>query len=283
MAFRPEWYENERRRPGGFWGMGSWSAMRIILTFTWAFWAIEALIAPGTGTFLWDVMALRAWVPSGEGEPGFNFLFPLQLVTYMLQHAPGFGHIFGNTLFLFFFGRELEASMGRVGFLRFYVTGGVVGGLAQWTYSLVTGSTVPIVGASAAVYSVLLLFTLRDPKRIIMLIIPPLPIPVVLITLMRVVSDLSGIAHGGGNVAHFAHIGGALVGVLWFKRGDFVARVVDRTKRVKRDRELKAQAGDRREMDRILAKIQAEGLGSLSKSERAYLDRRSRELRDEGR
>lgn len=287
MPFRPEWYQKERDRPGGFMGMGDWSAFRIIATFSILFWAIEVLVAPilqQGRTPLFEFMALRAWWVNDYGEPVFNFLFPVQLFTYMLQHdTRGFSHLFFNLLYLFFFGRELEASMGRNAFLRFFVAGGVLGGLVQWIASLVAMDAVPVVGASGAVYATMALFVLRWPRRVVMLIFPPFPIPVVVIAVVRILGDISGVMEGGTGVAHFAHLGGALAGLIWWWRGDMLGRFTLRLRQAKVESKARKEEPDRREMDRILGKIQTDGLASLTKAERAYLERRSRELREQRR
>ena len=85
--------------------------------------------------------------------------------------------------------------------------------------------------------------------------------------------------NAGGTTALAAHLGGAAFGLLWFRRGDVVARVVHTRRQHKARRELTEAAGDRQEMDRILAKIQSSGLSSLDSRERTFLDRRSHELR----
>ena len=77
---------------------------------------------------------LRAWWPPTIDELAadqlhgpFNLYFPIQLVSYALLHASLFGHLFWNMLFLFFFGPELEAQLGRRSFLRLYVGGAMAG------------------------------------------------------------------------------------------------------------------------------------------------------------
>jgi len=88
-----------------------------------------------------------------------------------------------------------------------------------------------------------------------------------------------GFAAGAGTTAHLAHLGGALMGFVWFRRGDVVAQVQMKRRREKAQKHAEAHSSERREMDRILAKIQTSGLSSLDKAERSFLDRRSRELR----
>ena len=220
---------------------------------------------------------LHAWYPSEDGVT-FNVLFPVQLVTYMLLHG-GLSHILWNMFFLWMFGRELEGIMGRASFLRMYVAGGVFGGLCQWAFGLVEGSVVPTIGASGAVYTVMVLYACKWPRRSILLLFPPMPVPAALLIGLKVFFDITGAVQGGSHTAHLAHLGGALMGFLWFRRGDVVQQVQMKRRREKAQKEAEAHSSERREMYRILAKIQASGLSSLDASERSFLDKRSRELR----
>lgn len=301
MAYRPEWDE---KRGGGssLGGLSAWfrglSGVGLILVLTFGAFVVQLLIAKSQGGDLLGYwFGLRAWWP-GEGaireladgtvvvERGagasFNLLFPVQLVSYMFVHSVGsLWHVAGNMLYVFIFGRELEAALGRNGFLRLYFAGGIVGGLACWVAAMIDQSWVPIVGASGAVYALMLLYTLKWPRRTFILFPLPIPIPVWILAAWRIFGDLNGLVTGATGVAFLAHLGGALVGFLWFKRGDVVAQVDTTRRRVKAEKQVARDSGDRREMDRILAKIQSEGLGSLSGSEREFLNKRSRELRKE--
>lgn len=287
MAFRPEWYKDQPRRRS-FGGMADWSAVRLILTLTFGVFVLQFLVARTTGSDLLATwLGLRSWWPDpAGGTGGFNLLFPVQLVSYMLVHSLGSGiwHIGGNMLFLFFFGRELEAQLGKAGLLRLYLTGGIVGGLAMWVTGLVVGHTVPTIGASGAVYAVMVLYALRWPRRTILILFPfPIPVPVILMVGFKIAMDLNGLILGGSATAYLAHLGGAVVGWLWFRQGDVVGRLQQKARQVKQEKVAAADSDDRREMDRILRKIQAEGLTSLSTSERTFLERRSRELKQRGR
>jgi membrane associated rhomboid family serine protease len=291
LAFRPVGYNNDssgqRRRAS----LPDWSAIRWIATVTIAVFVLQAMLANTLGGDpLGRLLGLRAWwlddVDLNGADPSlslsFNLLFPLQLFTYMLVHQLGsLGHILGNLLLLWVLGRDLEPSLGRAGFLRLYVTAGVVGGLAQWATYLFGGTVGSVIGASGAVYGVMILAVLRNPQRTILLLPIPIPIPVWLLAGFYVFGDLQGLLFGGGPTAYLVHIAGAAVGWLWFKRGDVVGKVHGQYKRAKTVQKQEATAGGRREMDRILRKIQAEGLSSLSKSERSFLNERSRELREE--
>jgi len=288
VAFRPNWYDNNSSG-GRAWlsrSIRDWTAIRLIFTLCAAFYVIELLLlalggpaSPGLDV-LFDLMALRSWNATETG-PSFNFLFPVQLVTYMLLHSPGdMWHLFWNMVLMWMFGRELEGVMGKRAFLRMFIAGGILGALLQWGSGLVTDSTTPTIGASGAVYTIMMMYTLRWPRRTILLFPFMIPVPVVLIMAFKLAGDFMGFMGGGGHVAHLVHLGGALMGYIWFKRGDFVGRIQTQHQRKAAQKVAEEKTGERREMDRILAKIQASGLSSLDKKERSFLDRRSKELRE---
>lgn len=286
MAFRPEWYKNDtsgRRRSSS---LPDWSAIRWIATITISVFLIQVLVANTVGgDLLGSLLGLRAWFGDSDlpgSERSFNLFFPLQLGTYMLVHQlGGLGHILGNMLLLWILGRDIEPSMGRASFLRLYLTAGVVGGLAQWAAYLLSGDMASVIGASGAVYGVMVLAVLRNPHRTIIILPIPIPIPLWLLVGFYVLGDVNGLLFGGGPIAYLVHLSGGAVGWMWFKRGDVVGRLHSQYKRAKTVQKMEAHSGGRREMDRILGKIQSEGLSSLSKSERSFLNQRSRELRED--
>lgn len=296
MPYRPGWYKDTDRSPSvGGW-LGGLSGVALVAVITGAAFLLQNVLEASAG---YDAMGqwlgIRAWWPGTSmgplsevgGDPrvvNFNWLFPIQAFSYMLVHAvDDLGHIGWNLIFVFLFGREVEATLGRTGFLRLYVVSGVVGGLAFWVLGMVETSWVPALGASGAMYGVMIYYTLRWPRRTFLLIFPPIPVPIWLLTSLRVLGDLTGLFAGAGGVAFLAHLGGAAVGLLWFKRGDVVIQAAMNRRRAVAEKQSQQTADSRREMDRILAKIQAHGLGSLSSKERDFLDRRSKELREGGR
>jgi membrane associated rhomboid family serine protease len=285
LALRPNWYENNPRSGGyGMAHPGSWSALRWILTLTWAVFLLQMAV-PQIALY----GGLRAWwperLPMLDGRPpelSLNLFFPVQLITYALLHAD-FWHIFWNSLFLFFFAPELEAVYGRAGLFRLYIGGVILAGLAQWIWWLANGEPGLVIGASGGVFTVMVLFALRWPQRTL-LIWGVLPVPVWAFVAFEVVGNVAGFLGGNaGTVSFLAHLGGAAYGLLWWKAGDFMDRWIRERKRERAMKEFQDEAVDRREMDRILAKIQSSGLSSLDPREREFLNRRSQQLRDQGR
>lgn len=144
-----------------------------------------------------------------------------QLLTYQFMHG-GLGHIFWNMFALWMFGVELENTWGTKRFIQYYLICGIGAGLVQLaTYSLPGQLLVPTVGASGAIFGVLLAFGLTFPNRPIMMFPIFFPIPAKIFVMIYAGIDLlQGIFDKDSSVAHFAHIGGAFFGYMMLKHGD---------------------------------------------------------------
>ncbi|MEA2448465.1 MAG: hypothetical protein QOG63_397, partial [Thermoleophilaceae bacterium] len=145
------------------------------------------------------------------------------IFTAMFMHG-GLLHIAGNMLFLWIFGNNVEDSMGRLKFLLFYLTGGVVATLAQ--YVMGPNQVVPTLGASGAIAAVLGGYALLYPRaRVVTLVfivffVTIITLPALLVLgLWFLLQLLDAGAHqlGSGGVAYFAHIGGFIFGLLVIK------------------------------------------------------------------
>ena len=142
----------------------------------------------------------------------------LTLITSQFLHG-GLTHLIGNMLFLWIFGNNVEDKLGRVKFLIFYLTVGVLSGLTQWIFS--AQSMIPGLGASGAIAGVMGAYILRFPKVSVNTFIPPffiLPIPAfAYLGIWFVQQALSSIAQpmgGKGGVAYWAHSGGFVFGAV---------------------------------------------------------------------
>ena len=143
-------------------------------------------------------------------------------MTSQFLHG-GWLHLLGNMLYLWIFGNNVEDRLGRLGFLVFYLTGGVLAGLAQ--VAIDPTSTVPTIGASGAIAATLGAYLVLFPRaRVTSLVFlgffyQLLNIPAVVVLgfwfLLQLVDGFAslGVAQSGG-VAFFAHIGGFVLGVL---------------------------------------------------------------------
>lgn len=153
-----------------------------------------------------------------------------QLLTYMFQHA-SFDHIFFNMFGLFMFGPVLEQVWGSKRFLFFYLFTGIGAAITQevfWTMSFYpeigsaltnvnfVGREPLTVGASGAIFGILLAFAMVFPDARMMLLFLPIPIKAkYFVPVYALIELFMGVASfSGDNVAHFAHLGGALFGVV---------------------------------------------------------------------
>ena len=204
---------------------------------------------------------LNSWLalwPLSSGQ-----FMPWQLVTYGVLHE-GLPHLVFNMLGLWMFGGDLERLWGRNRYLLFMLVSSVVAGVTQLVFSMVMGSNVATVGASGALFGLLLGYALSFPRRqfdlvgflpVVFLVmpspflnvlgiilyvvlltnrsmvpIPPMPIPAMtMVAIFGAIELVMGVFfRGATNVAHFAHLGGMLGGWLmmqyWRRGGTFGRR-----------------------------------------------------------
>lgn len=159
------------------------------------------------------------WTPVGSAlapllvlQPLGNGFLPWQLVSYMFLHAD-LSHIFFNLFALWIFGQALENLWGTKRFLMYYFLTGIGAGIIQLFVS--SGSTI---GASGAVFGILLGFGMMFPDRRIMLLFPPIPIKAkYFVGIYGALELFNGLTRVDSGVAHFAHLGGLLVGFILIK------------------------------------------------------------------
>lgn len=143
-----------------------------------------------------------------------------QLFTYLFLHNPGdFWHILFNMLSLWMFGAELERTWGRRVFLRYYFLCGIGAGICVVLGNAMFGNTaVRTIGASGAIYGLLLAWGVLWPDRIVLFsFLFPIKVKY-MVMIMGGIAFLSAIASsGGGTVSHIAHLGGMVFGYLYLK------------------------------------------------------------------
>jgi rhomboid family protein len=160
-----------------------------------------------TGTSLIELFAL--W-PIGSGH-----FWPWQVVTYSFLHDPTtYQHIFFNMLGLWMFGGELEQVWGQKRFLQFYAASVLAAALTQLLVSALLGSGGPTIGASGGLFGLLLAFAMIFPNRIILLFFVIPMKAKYLVALYGLIELYQGAAVLNTGVAHFAHLGGMLGGLL---------------------------------------------------------------------
>jgi len=147
------------------------------------------------------------------GEPIVWHFYPWQLITYQFMHG-GFYHIFFNMLVLWMFGMEIENIWGAKKFLTFYLICGVAAGLSQLFIAPLFSTPAPTIGASGAIFGVMIAFALMFPDRYIFLWFL-LPIKAKYLIGFLFVLEIFWIGNAGSDVAHLAHLGGAVAGFIY--------------------------------------------------------------------
>lgn len=140
---------------------------------------------------------------------------PYQLVTHMFSHA-SISHILFNMFSLWMFGKILENLWGGKRFLFFYLICGIGAAVAHLTVQHFTSGVAPTVGASGAIMGVIVAFGYLFPNTELYILFIPVPVKAKWAVIGYIAIDLfSGVASfSGDNVAHFAHLGGALTGFI---------------------------------------------------------------------
>ena len=173
-----------------------------------------------------EMMSFKTWMLRWfalmpiDGLPvgyGATFDFHIwQLITYQFMHGD-FWHIFINMFMLWMFGRELEQFWGSKRFLIFYLICGAGAGVVHLIMSSTLGHINPAVGASGSIYGLFFGFIMLNPDK--RLIVFPIFIPLKAKWIgigMVLISVIGGLLSNDG-IAHFAHLGGGLMGFLIVK------------------------------------------------------------------
>jgi membrane associated rhomboid family serine protease len=239
-------------------------------------WSTGLIIANVIAYFLQQT---QNWItPTFWFLPAWAFERPWTVVTYMFLHGD-LMHLLFNMLGLFFFGGQVEDRLGPRRFATMYFLSGIAGAIASFIFA----PRNPIIGASAGVFGVMFCFAYYWPNAPIMIWgIVPVPAKWLVIgtTLLSLWSGFGGVS---GGVAHFAHLGGyagAYLYLKWTQRSQVAFK-----KRAEGAHVLKGRFGtkppaidmkkvhplNQEELNRILDKISAEGMGSLTPAERTFL------------
>ena len=210
-----------------------------------------------------------------------------QPFTYMFLHAPfyssvGISHILLNMLGLWVFGRELEQAWGKTHFLKYYFITGVGSGLITYLFQM--GSDNPVIGASGAVYGVLLAYGVSYPNR--MLYIWGI-IPVKSMWLVIIMGSIAffGVLGNADGISHVTHISGMVIGYFLLKKRwrwkDVLFAIRKKTIefQVQRHEEKDIKVNMlQKDIDMILEKIQKLGFNELSDEEKSKLYEASKKL-----
>ena len=139
-----------------------------------------------------------------------------QIVTYAFLHG-GVGHLFFNMLGLWMFGSELERLWGDKRYIHFLIAGALAAALTQLIVTALLGARAPTVGASGALFAMLLAFGMLFPNRTIMPLFPPIPMKArTFVIVFGALELFLGVLDRSG-IAHFAHLGGMVGGFLMIR------------------------------------------------------------------
>ena len=247
--------------------------------------AIKILVSVNFGIFLLQTIART----EGMFFPLFGLVPKLvwsefmlwQPFTYLFFHG-SIWHVLINMFVLWMFGSELERLWGKEHFLKFYFVTGVGAGLVTMIFGL--NSMTPIVGASGAVYGVLLAYGLTYPNRTVYLygIIPIKSLWFVIgIGVIAFMSSFDNVSQ----ISHLTHLSGMMIGYLMLRRpvrfNDLWFTIRKRTLEYKikhEEKKVSQHQAIEREIDRILDKINREGFDSLTNEEHDRLYKGSQSL-----
>ena len=203
--------------------------------------------------------------------------FVWQPLTYVLVHD-GIWHILFNLLLLWWFGREVESFIGPKAFTRLYLLAGGLGGAVWLVFNLAEHS--PLVGASAAVLGCVIAFATLFPEReltFLLFFFFPVTLRAKYIAMIAIAVDLVPVlTHQISNVAHLAHLGGAVVGYIFIKALGYGTTPgwlrwvqTTRPRRYPKPTPITPTRNDfiSTEIDPILDKISREGMQSLTRQE----------------
>lgn len=197
-------------------------------------------------TYLNETLMVEKFALFYPTSPFFHWWQP---VTHMFMHG-GFWHILFNMYTLYIFGSALERVWGPKKFLIFYFVTGIGAAaihtgvewiqMQNWITQAAEGSQsalvsihqlkmTPTLGASGAIYGVLMGYALLYPDSMLVLFFPPIPIKAKWMVLIFAAIELvTGVTGTGGGIAHFAHLGGLIFGFIlirfWKKRGTLYNR-----------------------------------------------------------
>ncbi|MDZ4727839.1 MAG: rhomboid family intramembrane serine protease [Leptospira sp.] len=213
--------------------------------------------------------------------------FVWQLVTYSFLHGD-FMHLLMNMLTLWMFGSEVEAHYGNRPFLKFYFFCAFMGGAVTLLASLLGFPQGIVLGASGATFGLLAAYAFLWPNReIIFMLIFPLKAKffVMILMLMIVFSQ-------GGHIAHMAHLGGIIGAFILIKlyhnwqssskpTGWSLSRYLQKRRFQRYQVEMNSRENAKKRVDELLEKISKDGMNSLSRSEKKFLNEASQKYFNE--
>ncbi len=246
---------------------------------------VKWLLIINFAVFLVQIFADRSLAISGVFGATVNGWWQVwRYITFQFLHA-GVWHIAMNMLGLYLLGSPLERQWGSRRFLWFYLSCGAFAGVLYVGVGAMSSLSefVPLIGASGGVFGILLADAVLMPhfRILLLLFFVPIRLAAVIIFGIAILSVLSAVAQGqtAAVMSHIAHLGGAIMAALWvwwprISGGLNLPRPGGSTGAWERKQRKKAQLQE--EVDRILLKVHQNGLASLSRGERKFLQKATR-------
>ncbi|MBP1582527.1 MAG: rhomboid family intramembrane serine protease [Victivallales bacterium] len=206
-----------------------------------------------------------------------------RVVTYMFLHGD-FWHLFFNMYGVYIFGKMLLSVLGSRRFLILYFFSGIIGALL-WLLANLHSFDICI-GASGALFGLLVASALAFPDAKIILLIPPIPLKLRTFAIIYCLLELVLALGSKGNIAHLAHLGGALGGFLYMRRlgcpvpfADSLSNWWRKRQRHTPDADINPENPSTKEINHILDRISEVGYDGLTEQEKAALKTASDNLR----
>ena len=277
-----DYMRDDGRRPPGPPGRITWWIIGINAVLWIVFSSATSKGASDLGRFM--VEHLMLW-PADVFAGGKVW----QLFTAIWLHMPtSAGHVFLNMLALFFFGRTAESHLGEGGYLKLYLLGGIVASVVYTGYAYVADAFNPALGASGAVFAVLVWVACMHPKRTVyLMMIVPMPMWLAVgVFIVGVQFFAIGGDEAGPAVAHLAGAAWGFVYFRFFRRwhstrgpGGWMVKLRRKRETAAEGRRQEDEAAVKARVDALLAKISTEGMAALSEEEKTFLQEASKRFR----
>ena len=249
--------------------------------------AVRILLIANSGFFLLQffshIVFKSYWLESlfALNPEMIKHFFVWQFLSYSFLHGD-FMHLLFNMLALWMFGSDLEDRLGSKSFLKLYFFSVLTGGLLTYIIHISGMPQGIIIGASGGVFGVLVAYAMVWPNReILFMMIFPLKTKYFIMILMLMIV----FSQGGGNIAHMAHLGGALGGFVWLyytsriyrpSTGWTLESYLKKRRAERAQKEWNERIGAKARVDEILEKISTHGMNSLSREEKNFLKKASK-------
>lgn len=206
-----------------------------------------------------------------------------QPFTYMFLHGDMW-HVIFNMLYLWMFGVDVERKMGSRQFAVFYLFCGICAGILTAIFNLATGAHAPTIGASGAIFGVLLAFGLYFPDRMVLVFLV-VPVKALYFVLGLGAIELYYLVFlmPGSGISYIAHVAGMIAAYVYFRKQHVIWNAIEES--AERGEQFRAKiseikvADEQKRVDEILDKINKEGMHRLTKSEKNFLRERAKRKR----